>query len=577
MVHVVSVSSVDLNPSGYSVSADMFGVIQTGFNGFGEFQQLYEYLGGTHLRWPGGTLSEQRPEVYGLDIPGLFDATDLYAHNPNRVRPQLDDMITYANERDDALSVLIPTARYEGDPATAAAEFSGFLADLDAGVHGDLDELLTLEIGNEYISNVAGGAAAYGAIADALLDVYEGYLAANPGFALDWDIEITVQLGYNEGDNGAILGALSADNLYLIDDVIVHNLPLRFEAIDKPQSGGSFGPGDLGEAKWENAVDYLDDWTAAFAALGLEAPDFNLSAWTIGSSEMDPENVDLNYQDYGLRQASAALEIFATYVAAGVDIASLWGVGVNNLNNFATFQDGEMELSHGGVMFRWLSESVQGKVLHDGFEANDRGDSYIRYAFEDDDQIVVFVAANDLGAGDLALRLDFAGYGNFFAARVDTLKSSDGSWVNGPAEDRLTEDVLVETEQRSVVTDTVNLEFSMDYEVKRIILAKTEAGAQAMASLESLETNRGRLTTDEDEAGFLPPFCPGPDCFEFSPAPDAPAVDPGIVVQDPGAGRDRDRGDRDRDDGPSFGARASGFDSDTGGGNVIADFFDWLF
>ena len=151
------------------------------------------------------------------------------------------------------------------------------------------------------------------------------------------------------------------------------------------------------------------------------------------------------YQDYGLRQASATLEILATYIDAGVDEASVWGVGVNNLNSYSTMTDGKVDLSHGGVMFRWMSESVVGKSLHDGIWDNDRGDDFITYTFEDADQIVIFVAANDITAADAIVELSFDGYANFTAMRIDSLTTSTGSFDAGDPEDRLTEDVVIET------------------------------------------------------------------------------------------------------------------------------------
>ena len=78
MSNALVISAADYDPDGHSVAEELFGVINTGFHSFDQFQDLYDFIGATELRWPGGTLAESRPEVYGLDIPGLFDATDLY-------------------------------------------------------------------------------------------------------------------------------------------------------------------------------------------------------------------------------------------------------------------------------------------------------------------------------------------------------------------------------------------------------------------------------------------------------------------------------------------------------------------
>jgi len=164
---VENIKITGFNPEAQKINADWFGAIQTGFHSSDGFDHSVSELGISLIRWPGGTLSETRPDVYGLDIPGLFDATDLWQHNPNMNRPDLSDTMAYAAQNDMTLSVIIPTARYVDNIGLGEAQLRAFLADLTGGSYGELPPNLILELGNEYayVDAFRDDAAAYGTIA----------------------------------------------------------------------------------------------------------------------------------------------------------------------------------------------------------------------------------------------------------------------------------------------------------------------------------------------------------------------------------------------------------------------------
>jgi len=150
--HVYTVAPQDSAAldSAATIGKDWFGAIQTGYHGFRGFDQAAEALDIGLLRWPGGTLAEKRPDVYGFEHDGLFDATDLWRHYPDRDRPDLTASLDYAVDHDLHFSMIIPTARYADDLALGEAHLTRFLDDLFTGQYGALPEKFTLEIGNGY-------------------------------------------------------------------------------------------------------------------------------------------------------------------------------------------------------------------------------------------------------------------------------------------------------------------------------------------------------------------------------------------------------------------------------------------
>lgn len=411
MAPTYKIDVLDVARQGQTVSGAQFGIVQTGFGTAGTFNNAFDYLGGGHVRWPGGTLSEERPDVYSLDIPGLFDGTQSYTPDPTRYRPDLEAMLAFAVQRDIGMSLVIPTAAYATDFAAGQSDLYNLLADLDAGTYGALPKMLELEIGNEFYARAefAPAPQIYGALAGSFLETVEQFFVDNPTSALSNVVRVGVQVGRTQAEDIAIRNAISPDTLDRIDFLIAHHLPYRFEAIDKKTQAVSTGSGTIMMSRPDLIAAELTAWQDLIRSYnpGAHLSGLHMTEWTIGDASLT-STPNLTFQDLGARQASAILEHFATYTALGIDTADFWGVGIINPNAIV---DERGEVNVGGEMFRMLSGALEGKRILNGFQDFDRSDDVSIYSFRDIDTLDVFLAANDLVQNQTSLTLDLSGFG----------------------------------------------------------------------------------------------------------------------------------------------------------------------
>ncbi|MBK1637269.1 calcium-binding protein [Rhodovulum adriaticum] len=467
-----------------TVSADMFGAIQTGFQNFSGFEEQSETLGVTHVRWPGGTLSEAQEDVYGLDVPGIFDGTKLYNEDPDRDRPDLSDMLSSVTENGQSFSMIIPTVRYADDIETGQADLETFLTDLLAGEYGTLPEDFTIEIGNEYknFDIFADDPGLYGQVANALVETAAGVLNDPELNPQGHDINIAVQMGYNHSDDVAIRDAFSQDALAAVDTLVVHSLPIGLQNLTRVETGED--PEDEGETIFESTEDYLAAWSAAIEDAGGTAdPELYLSAWTVGGSGMSADGLDLDYYDYGLAGASTALELFSGFTSIGVDAAALWGVDVDNLNHFINDQGGVIETSPAGAMVQMMSETLIGAELLGSYTPASRDDTFIMHAYQTSDELIVYLGAND--ADVLSTTLDFSVFEDAEVTSLRILSSelpADDAQYAGTAAEELHEEAVIRTVTPQVADGALGLTFDKQYEVAEIRLSVSDADLAAVAA-----------------------------------------------------------------------------------------------
>lgn len=464
------------------VTAAQFGAIQTGFAAFPEFDAQMRALGLSHLRWPGGTLAETDPAVYGLDLPGIFDGTRLFTPDPDRVRPDLAATLAHCVEQNLGFSMILPTVRHAADIERGVAELQAFLRDLLSGRHGALPANVTLEIGNEYEGHavLAQNPALYGQIADRFIQTITAALASPEVNQIGAELRIAVQMGASAGDDAAIRGAIAPGNLVQIDSLVVHALPFNFAAIDKPRTGAGTDPEDLGESAWQNRADYLAAWQAAIAAAGGDGRgvDFYVSAVNVGKAAQDFAEVNLTYQDYGLRAAGAYLELFATYQSIGMDAAAIWGVAGKHFNAVSDADAQGIVLDPGGALIRLMAENIVGMQLIDGFQANGRDDPAMAYAWENATEAVIFVAANDIPSDGLSIRidLDLLGAASLVeATRLTAVLDEDCPPGATPLQRMVYENAHLADFVPAIAGGSVSFRLGGDYEVVMLHLARAPA------------------------------------------------------------------------------------------------------
>ncbi|MEM1385998.1 MAG: calcium-binding protein [Pseudomonadota bacterium] len=469
----VSIAATGGSGSSEVIGRDWFGAVQTGFHHFSGFDAAARAFDIGLLRWPGGTLAETRPEVYGLEHEGLFDATDLWKHNPDRTRPDLADSLDYAVEHDLHFSMVVPTARYVGAIDQGEAHLSDFLDDLFTGKYGALPREFTLELGNEYyaLPEFRDDAAAYGEIAARFAEVIGESSALYLTAEERAHINVAVQMGDSAQENADILAQFSPEALSVTDSVVFHSLPISLRNLNKDQFP------DLD--RYEMADAFFMEWKDAIEAAGGTAdPDLFMSAWTVGGSTNNPDNIDLVWHDYGLRAASVVLESVAGYASIGVDAAAIWGVDVHNLNSVTKIEGGDLYLSHSGEMFRMLADALPGSQLLHDFTPSSRDDAVMSYAFGDSETITSYIAINTLQASNTSVALDFGPFHNIRLMSAELLSTRLDPSFNGAIEDaeaRLYE-IPVLTQLTDLFTpDGIVLDFAKSFEVAEVQVALSDS------------------------------------------------------------------------------------------------------
>lgn len=451
-----------------TITKDWFGAIQTGFHNFNGFDEAAAALDLGLMRWPGGTLSEVREDVYGLERDGLFDATDLWRNDPGRDRPDLTDSLQYSIENDLHFSMIVPTARYKGDLAQGEAHLSDFLDDLFTGRYGPLPEKFTLELGNEYFAlpEFADDPGAYGEIASRFAEVISDSMDLYLTDAERSGINVAVQMGHGPEHNAAILEQFSPDALAVTNSAVFHSLPISLRNLNKDQFGDA--------NRYESAEQNFEEWKTAIAASGgSDDPDLFMSAWTVGSSTNDANTLDLEWHDFGARSASVVLETVSGYSSIGVDSAAIWGVDVFNLNSVTQMQDGELYLTHTGEMYRMMSEALPGSTYLGEFTPHTRDEAVMTHTYGDGDRLTNYVAINEHAGENDLVTLSFGDATNFKVISAEMLSSRLADDYTGGADDpeaRLYEVPVTYDVNTLFTRDGIVLDFNQDYEVAEVIV-----------------------------------------------------------------------------------------------------------
>ncbi len=509
-----------------TLSDAMFGARYISYNGINRFLGQVEDIDLGMIVWPGGTLAETRPDRYGFDFDGL--------QNPANNKPDLAEMMEIAIDKGAELSVILPTVRYGDDLAGLQADLSGFLEDLLAGDYGPLPDRLIFEIGSEYYAHPwegSGSAASqYGAVADLMIGEIAMALADPATNLIGADITVAVQSGKTLAEDAEIRDELSPLAFENVDMLIHHRFAYQPQGIDD---------------RIAEYQEVLDAWEAETG----EEPNLFVSAWnTVALTRngvlddyieykatqgevIDPGDVDLAgrtttefenfWQDalddaaYGQEHAAYILESFASYAEAGADAASFFGIDLTHPARASWREGGEDHNFVGADMLDMIYESVGGTHVLASDGDYDTGAPATTYGFENDDKLVLFIAAGEAAPGEIALSLDGMGttYTQVWAEALTSEVPQD--WMNifdvpdNAAVDETNEGETYAYGLREAVAPELAdgaLTFTLDtpHEVIRLSFAKTAAGAHEIAGWsEGSATDLSGLET--------PPILPGSD------------------------------------------------------------------
>lgn len=457
------------------ISSDFFGGIYTGYRGFDAYSQHDTLLGLTNIRWPGGTLSETRPDVYDLNLPEVFDARNLYQFNADRQRPGLSEVLEYSVSENIGFSMLVPTARYSTDIQRGIDELDRFLDRLLGGEFGELPTDFTLELGNEYyaLDEFKKSAGLYGAVAAAFTDTIASAVSDPSRNPSSYEINIAVQMGRTHNDNLSIISEFSASQIGEIDKVIFHHLPIGFNNMASPIAEGD--PEDIGDTRIQNTKDNYDFWVRAMEAAVADPRKLELAmtAWNVGGTHRIADDFLLEFNDYGLQAASTMIHMVHGYSSIGVASADVWGIDNQWFNALSDENDTYSELSVAGATFALLSANLVGTSPIAGPVDQTREDPFLIYAFQSSGKLVVYISANDISGDGATVEIDIglsASETSISATRLSAELPLEYAEFATTNYEELYQTPILEAVDFQQAGDSVSFSFSQDYETVQLVV-----------------------------------------------------------------------------------------------------------
>lgn len=390
----------------------------------GTYDDKADALGIEHIRYPGGSLTE---DYFDLRNPDKEFAIDPDTGKEVELLPY-SEFMEYAEENDIDVTVVLPTRYYlsqetdENGHRTEAVDdqvLRDFIKDTLDGKYGE-PTLRAFEIGNEYWGSGEMTALEYGRVSSRMAEIVQDEISKHPEAKLYEDIDILVQNGQNYGSSRLSedydhmltgeeqLAAINADyGLNLDEDKYIYNSgevawpkvmnEIIISEFDKESeidavdglalhiySKGAHNPGsrDFDFRTVEQT------WDEKFGELEKHITEWNLKA----SRNWDVEN------EYGLKQAHEILNMTEEFMEHGVDSAFIWAVQQNNLTNLAGNEGDDEPLTVPGEMFRMMNEVLPNTTAIDLSPSNGDEHEVVEedtsvHAFYSDDTFVSFIAS----------------------------------------------------------------------------------------------------------------------------------------------------------------------------------------
>lgn len=430
-------SSIEIKNSDYFVSAysgsatvkpNAFGNIYTAFSfyNYEQFKADSEPYKFNYLRWPGGSMAEEKHN-YSLTNENL-----LINASPGSGRT-FREVLEVSIESGYSMSMVIPTRQYMNvsgsitEKATlmrqGQADLYQFLMKLYSGHFGEVPKDFTLEIGNES-SWIGWRDGDYGKLANAFLTTFRRAERDAEAAGYDSNIKIAIQMATTE-NQAVVFRHISAENLREVDGFVRHSGLSSSVDGSVTVSGEVIAGYNLKRelSKLAGAAAYFE---SAFAQMGIKAPEFNVldTAWTVGPAGTRLTSDELQKFDVGSIQGTSAIKLFSQLIAAGSDSAAVWGAVGPNPNRF--FWNDAEPITHGGEALRLMSESLVGMTLLSGKVSTGgewiaSGGNFDTVAYEDNQKIVVFLTSGTIPGVGLTVNVAFDGLQHLGIASVEVV------------------------------------------------------------------------------------------------------------------------------------------------------------
>jgi hypothetical protein len=374
----------------------------------GTFDRMYDQVGFTSLRFPGGTVTESAgrdltDRLFGTGSVGPVEAITTYP-----------EFFSFLVEHDVVGMVVLPTEPMLAPGDYGERDLSPYgvyeaLTRIDQmldGYYGD-PKIHAVLIGNEFWyrdqrMTAEEYALIVNEVAPALQFLFDTHQAEDA--APDWvqpHIGMQAAAGPEAVENQILLDALLPESRAAIDMVTQHFYIKHYEAI-------AHSPG---------VFDRIDE---IIEADGFGHVDRYISEWNIRSTAD---------ADAGLQHATGMLEFMRVMMEEGVDYATVWGTQYQNLHSRLAVLEPDPEnpgaftyhLTTAGTVFRMMTDSLPGKSVIDidtpveyraelatpvEDRAPDAPDQMVLHAFGNADQTELFLSS--MSDQSLDVTLDIA-------------------------------------------------------------------------------------------------------------------------------------------------------------------------
>jgi hypothetical protein len=510
-----------------------FGARYVSFDQVARFLDQTEGMNLGLIAWPGGHLAEFRTDRYGLEHDGLYAGWT--------GKPGIAEMMEIAIARDAALAVTIPTIRYFGREAALETELDAFLQSLLGGAYGPLPDELILQVGSEFFNYFEGpdAAADYGRLAALTVNTICRALSDPDVNTIGADLRIAVQMGRTLAEDELVRSGMCEPSLSRVSYLVHNHFTYQPDNADR----------EIGEI-----VASLERWDEVNRAAGGDGTRFFFAAYNIGhwtregvraewldlqedGLPVTEDDVDLAARTnadferfwqqrlsegaFGLEHATVLIELFSVHAELGATKKSVFGIDFTHPGRLTWREDGQDYLFAGGGMVKMLYESIRDTVPLGSEEPYHKDNPVTAWGFENDDKLVVFLAAGQRPPGEVTLDIEGLGstYRAVFADGLTARVRPDWMEVFGiPDHPDVDETPEAQTYAEAVrapveVGQTgggITVSLGSPFEIVRLAFARTDAGFADIASW----SESGALLLD-----LLAPDMPG-DTLPDEPPPD---------------------------------------------------------
>ena len=394
----------------------------------GTFADTAATLGMTHLRYPGGALTENCACIYEADR-----LSDPPRTTDEPVQTSVTEMFSYATQAGIALTLVLPTRdfltdisdenghRFADVDETAVRQF---IADIAEGNFGTAPVIQAFEIGNEYWGSGEMNTVEYGRLASEMALIVEDEMSRHPASPQFADTDILVQMGTNHGvsDLSGLFDGTGSEQLAAANQMF---------GLSLSEEGYIYSSGEVAWSKVNNAIlmDQFDTDAERAAVDGIVAHIYSRGEDVPGSRYFELSQIrdtwleempdlkvyatewnlkrtvgDTREEEFGLKQAHEMLNIVEAFHWGGVDAAHAWALQLNSRTALAEVE-GDAEMRVAGEMFRLMNEVLPGTrplalVGSAGRETELQGTTADVHSFYAQDRLVTFIASTSDGQSE---------------------------------------------------------------------------------------------------------------------------------------------------------------------------------